>query len=108
MGANGTRTGESGALFFSLTFQQMYARARELPIPRPLRAREEPPHAGAVLIGLGQLLDPVVLERDDNLRHHVVAHMVTRDRARGGERKPAELLARWYSACPRLHEQRIQ
>src|SRR5262245_15968118 len=70
------------------------------PIVRSLTTRQDPPHAGAVYLGLGQQLDSVALERGDNLRHHVVAHMVTRDRARGGESEwPAELSARWHSSC---------
>jgi hypothetical protein len=64
----------SGALFFGLTFLQMYAGARELPILRPLCAREAP-HAGAVFVGLGQQLDAMALERLDELGPHLAADM---------------------------------
>jgi hypothetical protein len=52
-----------------------------------------------VYLGLGQLLDSVALERGDKLRHHLGAHMVTRDAREGESEWPAELSARWHSSC---------
>ena len=49
---------------------------RELPIRQPPCAREEPMHAGAVYLGLGQQLDTMALERGDHLRPHLAADMV--------------------------------
>jgi hypothetical protein len=40
-----------------------------------LSARQDPPHAGAVLVGLWQQFDAMTLERRDNLRPHLSAHM---------------------------------
>jgi hypothetical protein len=46
---------------------------RELPILWSLCAREEPPHAGAVLVGLGQQFDALALEHGDDLRPYLAA-----------------------------------
>jgi hypothetical protein len=69
--------------------------AHELPIPRPLCTREEPPHTGTVLVGFRQQVDAMALKRCDDLRPRLAVHMAVatffltgaaRHRPRGGAR----------------------